>query len=149
MKAKQVFDKLIENWQVKAICFVISLFLYVVYQNQSIDKRVFSVPLAVEAKNGFVSIEPYPRTVVVSARGKAEVLAQVRESDLKAYLDLNYVAKDGRYDFPVLITLSDSASLLNPLEIKVTPEIVSLRVEEEITSYVDIQPLLSGKPGYG
>ncbi|MBQ8013599.1 MAG: hypothetical protein IJ257_04270, partial [Treponema sp.] len=41
------------------------------------------------------------------------------------------------------------ASVLNPLEIKVTPEIVHLRVEEEITSYVDIEPLVSGKPGYG
>lgn len=149
MKAKQVFDKLIENWQVKAICFVISLFLYVIYQNQSVDKKVFSVPLSVESKNGFVSIQPHPRTVAVSARGKAEELAQVRESDLKAYIDLTYVAKDGSYDFPVLLTLSDSASVLNPLELKVTPESVRLRVEEEITSYVDVIPLISGKPAYG
>ncbi|WP_294430906.1 CdaR family protein [uncultured Treponema sp.] len=149
MKAKQLFDKIIENWQVKAVCFVIALFLYVIHQNQSVDKRVFSVPLSVESQNGFVSIEPHPRTVAVSARGKAEELAQVRESDLKAYLDLTYISKDGSYDFPVLITLSDSASVLNPLELKVTPEIVRLRVEEEITSYVDIQPLLSGNPAYG
>ena len=149
MKAKQVFDKLIENWQVKAICFVISLFLYVIYQNQSVDKKVFSAPLSVESKNGFVSIQPHPRTVAVSARGKAEELAQVRESDLKAYIDLTYVSKDGSYDFPVLLTLSDSASVLNPLELKVTPESVRLRVEEEITSYVDIEPLVSGKPAYG
>ena len=149
MKAKQVFDKLTENWHIKAICFVISIFLYAIYQNQSVGTRVFSVPLAVESKNGFVSVEPHPRTVAVSARGRAEELAQVRESDLKAYLDLNYVAKDGSYDFPVLITLSESASVLNPLEIKVTPERVKLRVEEEITSYVDIQPLVNGNPGYG
>ena len=149
MKAKQVFDKLIENWHIKAICFVIALFLYVIYQNQSVGRRVFSVPLTVESKNGFVSIEPYPRTVAVSARGKSEELAQVRDSDLKAYLDLTYVSKDGSYDFPVLITLSDSASVINPLELKVTPEIVRLRVEEEVTSYVDIVPLVSGKPGYG
>ena len=149
MKAKQVFDKLTENWHIKAICFVIAIFLYVIYQNQSVGTRVFSVPLAVESKNGFVSVEPHPRTVAVSARGRAEELAQVRESDLKAYLDLNYVAKDGSYDFPVLITLSESASVLNPLEIKVTPERVKLRVEEEITSFVDIQPMVSGTPGYG
>ena len=149
MKAKQVFDKLIENWQVKAVCFVISLFLYVIYQNQSVDSKVFSVPLTVESKNGFVSIAPHPRTVVVSARGKAEELAQVREADLKAYLDLNYVSKEGSYDFPVLLTLSDSASILNPLELKVTPEVVHLRVEEEVTSYVDVIPLVSGKPAYG
>jgi YbbR domain-containing protein len=151
MKVKHLFEKLIENWQVKAICFVISLFLYVIYQNQSVDTRVFSVPLTVESKNGFVSIEPHPRTVAVSARGKSEDLAQVRESDLKAYLDLNYVSEDGYYDFPVLINLSDSASVLNPLEIKVTPERVKLRVEEEITSYVNIIPFVNGNPaaGYG
>ena len=149
MKAKQVFDKLTENWLPKALCFIIAVFLYVIYQNQSVDTRVFSVPLGLEAKNGFVSVEPHPRTVVVSARGKSEELAQVRESDLKAYLDLNYVAKDGSYDFPVLLTLSDSASVLNPLELKVTPERVRLRVEEEVTAYVDINPLTTGKPAYG
>ena len=149
MKAKQLFEKLIENWQIKAICFVIALFLYAVYQNQSVDRKVFSVPLSVESKNGFVSVEPHPRTVAVSVKGKAEELAQVRESDLTAYLDLSYVSHDGRYDFPVLLTLSDSASVLNPLEIKVTPELVTLRVEEEITSYVDVVPLISGKPANG
>lgn len=149
MKAKQLFDKLIENWHIKAICFVIAVFLYVLYQAQSVDTKVFSVPLAVEAKNGFVSIVPHPRTVAVTARGKSDALAQVREADLKAYLDLNYVSKDGEYNFPVLITLSDSASILNPLELKVTPEVVRLRVEEEVTSYVDILPLVNGKPAYG
>ena len=149
MKVRQLFDKLIENWQVKAVCFVISLFLYVIYQNQSVDTRVFSVPLGIEAKNGFVSVEPSPRTVAVSARGRSEDLAQVRESDLKAYLNLSYVAEEGSYDFPVLITLSDSASVLNPLEIKVTPERVHLKVEEEITSYVNIEPLVSGNPASG
>ena len=149
MKAKQVFDKLIENWHIKAICFVMALFLYVIYQNQSVDTKVFSVPLTVEAKNGFVSVAPHPRTVAVSAKGKAEELAQVRDTDLRAYLDLNYVSKEGSYDFPVLINLADSASVLNPLEIKVTPEIVRLRVEEEVTSYVDVLPLVSGTPAYG
>ncbi|WP_407425474.1 YbbR-like domain-containing protein [Treponema sp.] len=149
MKVKQLLDKILENWQVKAVCFVISLFLYVIYQNQSVDKKVFSVPLTVESKNGYVSVEPHPKTIAVSARGKAEDLAQVRESDLRAYLDLSYVSQDGSYDFPVLVTLSDSASVLNPLEIKVTPEKVKLRVEEEITSYVDIVPLVMGKPANG
>lgn len=149
MRAKQVFDKLTEDWLAKAVCFVIAVFLYVIYQSQSVDKRVFSVPLAVESNNGFVSVEPYPRTVAVSVRGRAEELAQIREGDIAAYLDLSYVAEDGSYNFPVLITLSDTASILNPLELKVTPETVRLRVEEEITSYVDIVPLLSGKPAEG
>ena len=149
MRARQVFDELIENWHIKAVCFVIAVFLYIIYQNQSVGTRVFSVPLTVESMNAFVSVEPHPRVVTVSARGKADELAQVRDSDLSAYLDLNYVAKDGSYDFPVLITLSESASVLNPLELKVTPEKVHLRVEEEITSFVDIEPLLSGTPGYG
>lgn len=149
MKAKQLYEKLIENWKIKAGCFAIALFLYVVYQTQSIDKRVFSVPLTVEAKNGFVAVESQPRTVAVTARGKSEELAQVRDTDLKAYLDLNYVSKDGSYDFPILLTLSDTASILNPLELKVSPESVKLRVEEEITSFADIVPLISGNPGYG
>ena len=149
MKARQLFEKIIENWQVKAVCFVISIFLYVAYQTQSVDKKVFSVPLYVESKNGFVSVEPHPRSVAVSARGRTDELSQVRDSDLKAYLDLNYVSENGSYDFPVLITLSDSASVLNPLELKVTPEKIHLRVEEETTSFVNLLPVVSGNPAYG
>ena len=37
MKAKQVFDKLTENWLPKALCFIIAVFLYVIYQNQSVS----------------------------------------------------------------------------------------------------------------
>ncbi len=149
MKAKQLFDKLIDNWPVKTFCFAMALLLYVFYQSQSLEKKVFSVPLDIQTDNGFVSVEPHPAVVAVTITGKAEELAQVRESDISAYLDLSYVFQEGKHEFPVLLALSSSATLINPLEIKVTPESVSLTVEEEISAYVDLIPLIKGKPAYG
>lgn len=149
MKAKQLFDRLIENWPVKAFCFAAALLLYVFYQNQSLDKKVFSVPLNLVTNNGFVAVEHHPATVSVSIKGKPDELAQVREKDISACLDLSYVSEEGKFDFPVILTLSDSVSHLNPLEMKVSPESVSLAVEEEFSAFVDIFPLLKGKPGYG
>ncbi len=149
MKAKQLFDRLINNWPVKAFCFAMALLLYVFYQSQSLEKKVVSVPLDVNTENGFVAVEPHPAVVAVTITGKGEELAQIRESDISAYLDLSYVSKEGKYNFPVLLALSSSASVVNPLEIKVTPESVSLAVEEEVSSYVDLTPLVKGKPAYG
>lgn len=149
MKAKHLFERLTEDWPVKVVCLVVALFLYGFYQNQNLDRKVFSVPLRVETKNGFVPTEPHPAVVAVSVTGKADELAQVRDSDLRAYLDLSYVAKAGTFDFPVLLELSDSASILNPMEIKISPESVSLSVEEIVSGFADVSPLIRGKPASG
>ncbi|MBQ0051533.1 MAG: hypothetical protein KBT11_05650 [Treponema sp.] len=149
MKVKQLFEKLIENWPVKAVCFIMALFLYVFNQQSGMTSKTVKTTLAIDRESGFRPAEAFNNSVTVSFKGKSEEIASIMEKDISAYIDLNYVAKEGKYDFPVLLKLNDNVTAINPLEIKVTPEIISLRVEPEIAGFAEIVPLVKGKVPHG
>ncbi len=149
MKAKQLIEKIREDWPVKVICFVIAIFFYIFYQISSLSKVTLNIPLTVDQKNGMLVASSYNPNVKVTVRGPSKELSALRDQDFSPYLDLNYVAKEGTFTFPVLIKMSESANLIDPLEVSVSPSEVTLTVEEEIADYVPISPLLNGKPAYG
>lgn len=149
MKANDFIRKLLDNWPAKVICFVMALGFYVLYQVSSLDTKIFVVPLHVKAENGVVPAAPYPSEVKVTVRCKSDDTALLRDSDFYAYLDANFATDDGVYDFHVFTTLSGNALLVNPLELHVTPEVVSMKVEQQISAYVPVNLLLSGSPAYG
>lgn len=149
MKIKEVFNRITENWPVKASCFLMALCLYVFYTLSLQDSKTFTVPLTVQSKNGIAVAGNYPKRVRVTLKGKTEEIASVRESEVSAYLDLNYLASDGTYKLPVLVDLSQQALLLETLEVHVSPQEVSLKVEEEISAYVPVSALIKGTPSHG
>lgn len=150
MKIKELYNKTIENWPVKAICILLSIMLYCFYTLSLKDSRAFIVPLKIEASNGIVPAGSYPTNVKVTLKGKTEEISSIRESDVRAYLDLNYLSKDGVYNLPVLISLPKEALLLDTLEVKVSPQNVDLTVEQQISSFVKVNPLIKGEvaPGF-
>ncbi len=149
MKIKEVFNRITENWPVKASCFLMALCLYVFYTLSIQDSKTFTVPLTIQSKNGIAVAGNYPKRVRVTLKGKTEDIASVRESEVSAYLDLNYLASDGTYKLPVLVDLSQQALLLETLEVHVSPQEVSLKVEEEISAYVPVTALIKGTPAHG
>lgn len=149
MKANRIIEKLQENWLAKVVCFVMALFFYFFYLFSMMDRKSFSVPLEIDAQNGMVAASSFPANVKVTVRGKPENISTLHENDFYAYLDLNYIAKDGSAHLPVQITLSKNAMLIDPMEIKVSPEEVTLTVEESISAYVPVNPLYSGEPARG
>ena len=149
MKIKELYNKTIENWPVKAICILLSIMLYCFYTLSLKDSRAFIVPLKIEASNGIVPAGSYPTNVKVTLKGKTEEISSIRESDVRAYLDLNYLSKDGVYNLPVLISLPKEALLLDTLEVKVSPQNVDLTVEQQISSFVKVNPLIKGEVAPG
>src|SRR5574344_118263 len=149
MKATQIIEKLRENWPAKVVCFVIAIFLYMFYQIATLDKKSFTVPLTITAKAGVVPAGNYPSHVKISVRGHPEDIATIKENDLGAYLDLNNCSKDGTVKFPVLVKLSAQAMLIGPLEVRVSPESVTLDVEEQIAGYTPVSALMQGEPAHG
>lgn len=149
MKAKQIFEKLIENWQAKAVCFVIALFLYIFNQQSGVSSRTIKTNVAIETDSGFKPAEAFNTSISLSLRGKKENISTLSSEDFEAYLDFSYVAKDGKYDFPVMLKLSAAAAAINPLEIKVIPEKITLNVEEETAGFVKVEPLIKGEAPHG
>lgn len=149
MKIKQLFEKLIENWPVKAVCLMMAIFLYIFNQQSGMTTNSIKTNLIIENKNGFTPSEVFNTNVVVTLRGKSESISGITEKNITPYIDLGYVAKDGKYEFPVLLKIDQTVSAMNPMEIKVTPEKISVKVEEEISRYVKVEPLLKGDVPHG
>ena len=149
MKASQIVDNVRKNWFPIVVCVVVALLFYLFYLFSTMDRKSFTVPLHTDSQNGMVAASSVPKSVKVTVRGKPESISTLHESDFSAYLDLNYLAKEGEVRLPVLITLSKNAMLIDPMEIKVSPEVVPLTVEEEIAAFVPVNPLVSGEPAHG
>lgn len=149
MKASQVFEKIRENWLAKVICFVAALFLYLFFLFSTLDRKTFSVPLRVEEKNGMVAASSYPQNVRITVRGTPENISTLHENDFTAFIDLDYISHEGEAEVPVQLTLSKEAMLFDTMELKVSPEHITLKVEEQISAFVPVNPLFSGEPAHG
>ncbi len=149
MKIKDFIDKTTDNWPVKAACILLAICIYIFYTLSMQDSRSFTVPLKIKADSGIVAAGAYPHTVKVNLKGKTEDIAAIKKDDFYAYLDLDFLSKDGTYRLPVFVDLPQQAMLLDTLEVTVTPQDVNLRVEEKITAFVPVTPLINGTPSYG
>ena len=149
MKVKQFVDKLMDNWPVKVVCFVMALFFYVFYRVSILDRKSFAVPLTVLAENGMVVASSCPSDVKVTVRSTPEAVSTLRETDFTAFLNLNFIAKPGEYTLPIELQLSDRALLAEPLEIKTSPSELKIVVEEKTSAFVRVKPLTSGEVARG
>ena len=149
MKVKQFIERHREHWLIKVVCFVAAIILYMLYQFYTVEKKAFLVPLQIHAENGIVAAGSHPNEVRVFVRARPEDIATLHEGDFSAYLDLDYLTTDGTYRVPVFVTLSENAIAIDPLEITVSPELIELDVEEQISAFVPVQPLVSGTPAHG
>jgi len=149
MKANQIIEKVRENLLAKVLCFVAALFLYLFFLLSTLDRKSFSVPLRIDSQNGMVAASSYPQNVRVTVRGKLEDISMLHENDFQAFIDLDYITHEGKSLLPVQLTLSKNASLIDTMELKVSPEHITLNIEEQISAYVPVNPLVSGDPAHG
>ena len=149
MKIKDFIEKITENWPVKASCVLLAICIYVFYTLSLQDSRSFTVPLKIKNGSGIVPVSPYPANVKIKLKGKTEDIASLQKNNFSAYLDLNYLPKDGVYKLPVLVELPQQALLLDTLEVTVSPQEVNLKVEEKISAFVPVLPLINGSPAHG
>ena len=149
MKVKRLFEKFTENWLPKVICFGLALGLYVVHITSLLDRKTYTVPLKVVADGGMYPMSDYPEYVRITVRSTAENVAETLQSDFTATIDLTKYEKEGSFSVPVSVHLSPKLLLMDPFEIKLNPESVSMRLEEKTLKYVSVTPALSGEVRHG
>jgi YbbR domain-containing protein len=149
MKANRLLEKITENWPAKVICFVMALFLYIFHQVSLLDKKTFTVPLSVVAEGGMYPMSDYPDYVRVTVRSTTENIAEALQADITASLDLTTYNEEGSYSVPVSVHLSPKLLLMDPFEVTVKPESITLRMEEKTLKYVSVTPAISGEPSHG
>ncbi len=151
MNTNQFLEKLSKNWLPLVICFVLALFIYFFHQMASFDRKTFTVP--VEIKNNGMLIQTgelgRKRYVKLKVRGLNEQISALSENDFNLSVDLSSLTEEGFYNAPVILNLSERASLMEPIEVKISPEKISVNLEKKIVGAVQIKPSVSGNPSHG
>ncbi|HAH63680.1 MAG TPA: hypothetical protein DCL73_16465 [Treponema sp.] len=149
MKANRLIEKIAENWPAKVICFVMALFLYIFHNVSILEKKTFTIPLSVVADGGMYPMTDCPDYVRVTVRSTTENIAEALQADITATLDLTTYDAEGVYSVPVSVHFAPKLLLMDPFEVTVKPENVTIRMEEKALRYVSVTPALSGEPAHG
>ncbi len=143
-------EKLFENWPAKILAFIVALFLYAYNQIASLETKNIAVSLDVVADGITVPAETVQTSVRLSLRTESSVLHELSSKDFSAYIDISRITESGTYTLPVKLRLSDEAVAVDPLEIQILPEYLTVKVERYETAVVPVTPVVSGdvRDGY-
>lgn len=144
MTARQILEKAVDKWPIKALAVVAAIMLYQFHRVNALEERVFSVPLAVQTDGTLVPASAYPRMVRVTLRGEANTVFPILEEDIEAYIDLTKYKSAGVYKAPILIRKTGSAAVADPLQIQVDPLETAIAIEFRKTKLVPITPSFRG-----
>ena len=149
MKIKNLINLITENFIVIIICLLISVFLYGMHRASLLERRTFTVPLTIQAEGSMYPMSDWPESVKVTIRSTKENIAEALQSDITATLDLRTYEEEGSYTVPVSLHLAPKLLLMNPFEVSVKPENVSVKMEEKILKYIALEPSFLGEVEHG
>ncbi len=149
MTNKELRERIFENWPAKVVCLALALLLFLFYRMSTLERKFFSVPLAVETNGDIVPAAQYPKTVKVGIRGEVDRIYPVQEGDVSVYVDLTEYTKEGEYRVPVLSRLTGTAQDIDALEIEIEPREITLRVEHRVIKRLPVNPAFKGYPEAG
>ena len=149
MNIKKLTDSIFDSWGQKVICIVLAIVLYVFNRVASLERKVFTVPLKVEANGLMMSTTEIPRYVKVTVRSKAENMPSINSGNIFASVNYSDYAEKGVYNIPVMISMTEELMLLDPLEYSVKPEYVTVDLDTKELAYIPVKPALSGEVEHG
>lgn len=149
MKVNQLINRFTHNWPQKLVCFVFALFLYLFYHMSQVDRKTIVIPLKVYEQGEVTLVSNIPTSVKLSVRADKNNISTIKNSDFTASVNLNYLTESGTFRVPVVLVVADSISALDPLEIKMTPEVIDVTVDKRITKPVSVEVQSFGEPAHG
>ena len=146
---KKFLSKITEKWPVKVLSVAAALIISIFYRMNSLETRFFSVPLHIETNETMVLSSSISSAVRISLRGEPDVIQQIIEEDIEAFIDLSRYTNEGSYKAPVQLRKKDSALGITPLEISVLPIEISLVLENKASKSVPVFPVFFGSVAQG
>ena len=144
LKIKVIGESIINNWPVKILSLAIAVLLFYFYRLTTTDVHYISVPLEIMVSDSFIIAETYPTDVRVSLRGSSENIFLINERDITAYVDFSAKEESGEYREPIRIRRRGNALYADPLEIRVRPTEIRLKIEEKLVKNVPVIPVIRG-----
>lgn len=142
-------NKLLNNWPAKVLCFVGAVVLFFFHKIDNLEETYFSVPLEVILPEGFIPASEYSHRVKINLKGQGDTVYSILEEDIRAYVDLSNRTQDGRYKASVEIEKKGTALGVDPLEVRVEPSQITLKLEKEYRKSIEVFPSISGYPAQG
>jgi len=149
MNSREFLIKITEKWHVKVLSVAAALLISLFYKMNTLETRLFSVPLRVESANTLVPASSYPQSVKIKLRGENNSIFPILEEDIEAYIDLSKYPGEETYRIPVQIRKKGSALGVEPLEITVEPVDILIKLEKKQIKSVNISPSFRGFPEEG
>lgn len=153
MNTKQLLEKLITNWPIKALCFVLACVIYFFHQLSLLETRTFSVPLEMRTEGNMIPVSGLEKEkyIKIKVRTKREKISVLSEKDFFAYVDISSRTKEGSWSFPVSVGISDKIVELDldPLEITATPDNLKFEIQKKATKQVPVRVQVYGTPSHG
>jgi len=149
LRSKSFLEQIISDWPAKILSVAAAILMFLFYRMSTMEERFFRVPLELNVNQEYTPAENYPRSVRVTLRGSKNDIHLVMEEDIQAYLDLTPIKSEGVYRVPVEIRKVRTALQIEPLEIKVEPLEVTLKIERKVTKTLEVVPTLKGLPFHG
>lgn len=144
-----IFKKLLHNWHIKAICLVIAVILVFFTRMNSLMEEPVVVLLDVRENSNYTFTESIPSKVTLRLRGESSEIEKVSLDDLKAYIDVSKVNKEGVYTLPIKIDSAALSGKSEAIEISVSPVSITATIEEKITKYLRVESAIAGIPAHG
>lgn len=149
MKWKGKITQLTDNWFAKVMSFALALLLSQFYRGSLLKQETFMVPLTIQKQGALVPAENYPRKIKVSLWGDRNVIESIKEDEIAAFIDLSDIKSDGVYQFPIQVQVNGTAVTVEPFEVTVEPDRLSLKLEKSMAKKVPIVLSLKGIPADG
>jgi len=149
MNLKQLADKNLHQWPAKVICLIIAIFLYIFHQVSLIDKKTYAIPLTVQENGNVMHVGTIPSSVSIIVRTSTENIKNISINEINASINLDTITEKGVYELPVHITLSDKIKELDPLEVRLKDDKITVEVDTKTFKYVKIVPSVVGDVAHG
>lgn len=115
----------------------------------SLKEEPVVVLLDVKTNNNFTFTESIPSKVTLRLRGESSEIEKISLDDIGAYIDVSEIETEGVYTLPIEIDQSRIIGKANNMEITVNPVTITTTIEEKITKYLRIEPVVTGIPSHG
>ncbi|OQY33378.1 MAG: hypothetical protein B6241_08115 [Spirochaetaceae bacterium 4572_59] len=150
MNKNQFFYSLFDKWMAKIISILAAILLALMYQINTLQERVISVPLTILTDDNYAVTGDYPQNIRVSLRGSDEQIFSILDDDIRAVADFSTSTAEGSYRSPVQIRFNKQFPVSeDTLEIRVEPEEITIFQEEKIIRSLEITAVFVGFPPNG
>lgn len=149
MNIESILKKIMHNWFPKTLCIIAAIILFVFGLTSQLEKRSFNVPLQAVEDGALQRSSGIPSNVLVTIRTKPQTITTITSADIQAVIDFSYYTREGTYAVPINLSLSKDIILNDPVELTVSPNTYTVKLESKVRKSVPIVVPIVGNPLHG